>query len=237
MQSTSISSLILEITRRCNMQCEHCIRGEAQALDMNLSIIDKVLDSGINFGNVTFTGGEPSLYPEALKYFVEGLKQRGKTIGSFYVKTNGKVESLELASALLELFGLCGEPESCILDVSRDQFHERTRDFRFYKGLKFYVEDDDKDHRYRDSQIINEGIAFDSGWGTRNPEPSQLVFNDYDEDIITIEMIQIAANGNVCGQCDISFEREDEETSGNILTEGLSEIIQRAYECSNKEAA
>jgi len=237
MQSTYVSSLTLEITRRCNMRCDLCLRGEAQALDMNLDIIDKVLDSGISFGSVTFTGGEPSLYPAAVKYFVDGLKRRGRTICSFYLKTNGKVESVEIALSLLELYSICDEPEMCALDVSRDQFHEGPSDFRIYKGLKFYVEDEGKSHDYKETQIINEGLAFESGLGHQDQRPSQFEFNDYDEGSITIEMIQIAANGNVCGQCNISFEREDEETSGNLLTEGLSEIIQRAYENLIKEAA
>ena len=42
----SIDSLVLEITRRCNMSCEHCMRGEAQNIDMDLSIIDKIFESG-----------------------------------------------------------------------------------------------------------------------------------------------------------------------------------------------
>lgn len=29
-----VSSLIIEITRRCNMACEHCLRGNAQNLDI-----------------------------------------------------------------------------------------------------------------------------------------------------------------------------------------------------------
>jgi organic radical activating enzyme len=237
MPSISINTLTLEITRRCNMRCDHCMRGEAQALDMNLEIIDKVLDSGVSLGSVTFTGGEPSLYPAAVKYFVEGLKRRGRTIGSFYLKTNGKVESVEIALALLELYGICDEPEMCALDVSRDQFHEGPSYFEVYKGLKFYVEDEGKSHDYKENQIVNEGLAYENGFGHQDKRPSQFEFNDYDEDSINIEMIQIAANGNVCGQCDISFEREDEETSGNILTEGLSEIIQGAYESLIKEAA
>ena len=35
---------IFEVTRRCNLSCEHCLRGDAQNLDMTKETVDKVLD-------------------------------------------------------------------------------------------------------------------------------------------------------------------------------------------------
>ena len=226
-----IQTLTLEITRRCNMQCDHCLRGEAQVLDMDLSIIDKVLESGVGISGVVFTGGEPSLYPEAIKYFVDRLRYYGKSISSFYVKTNGKVESLSMAVALLDLYSLVDEPEMCHLDVSRDQFHTGNENPRLYEGLKFYVPG--KHNDYKMDALYNEGLAFDNGWGTRNPESSRFYFDGED----SVETVQIAANGNVCGQCDISFEREDEETYGSILDKPLDKILEEAYHNEVEQAA
>lgn len=232
----NINSLVLEITRRCNMQCEHCMRGEAQVLDMDLSIIDKIFESGIEFSDVTFTGGEPSLYPEAIQYFVDRLRFYGRTISYFYVKTNGKVESLEMVKALLELYSLCDETEGCTLDVSRDQFHEGYEHPLLYRGLGFYAEGDHKAYSYE--SLINEGLAYENGYGCRRPEDSRIVFGEgYDEEMYYIELLQVAANGNICGQCDISFEREDEETAGNILKEDLHDILNKALNLELKEAA
>jgi len=226
--SISINSLILEITRRCNMRCDHCLRGDAENIDMDLSIIDEVLDSGVTLVDVTFTGGEPSLYPEAIAYFAEGLIKRDQYINQFYVKTNGKIESLELAIALLKLYSRCQEQDMCVLDVSRDQFHDAKEPDAIYPGLAFFR--NDGYHEYKDQGIIMEGLAFENGIGYRCPESSMIKFEDYGEESVSVAMIQIAANGNICGQCDISFDREDEETSGNILTDGLSEILSRAYD-------
>ena len=36
-------NLMLEVTRRCNLQCEHCMRGEAQNIDMPTKILKKAL--------------------------------------------------------------------------------------------------------------------------------------------------------------------------------------------------
>ena len=53
--------LILEVTRRCNMACEHCMRGDAQDMDMDIGLIDKALSSVSDIGCMTFSGGEPTL--------------------------------------------------------------------------------------------------------------------------------------------------------------------------------
>lgn len=36
--------LSVEVTRRCNMNCDFCARGKAQSLDISKEIIDKTLD-------------------------------------------------------------------------------------------------------------------------------------------------------------------------------------------------
>lgn len=35
----AIDDLILEVTRRCNMCCLHCLRGEAENLDADIDLI------------------------------------------------------------------------------------------------------------------------------------------------------------------------------------------------------
>jgi organic radical activating enzyme len=229
----SIGSLVLEITRRCNMRCDHCMRGEAEALDMNFEIIDKLFESGIRFNDVTFTGGEPALFPQAIQYFVDRLKDTRREIDRFYVKTNGKHESMRMATALLELYGMSDSPEMCALDVSRDQFHEGYDNPELYAGLRFYHESDSMyadEGNYKTSQILSEGLAYDNGFGKGEQRNSEFVFEEYDEETINIAMMQVAANGNICGQCDISFDREDEDTYGNILEKDVNLIINEAYE-------
>jgi len=233
--SITINSLMLEITRRCNMSCEHCMRGEAQNLDMDFSVIDKLFESGVDFRDVTFTGGDPSLYPEAIRYFVDALKFRGMDFSHFYVKTNGKQVSLDMVTALLELYAVCDDKDYCVLAVSRDQFHEEGNgDPALYQGLRFYHRAEEEgvmERQMREGQIINEGNAEETGWGSISQKPSELTFDDgWDDEEFSVEQVQIAANGNVCGQCDISFEREDEETAGNILKDSLHNILARAYE-------
>lgn len=52
-----IGALVLEVTRRCNMHCEHCLRGDTQNLDMQKEIVDKLLEQTESIFCVTFSGG------------------------------------------------------------------------------------------------------------------------------------------------------------------------------------
>ena len=85
-----IQELILEVTRRCNMSCAHCLRGDAQALNMPREIIDKVLDSVESIGSVLFTGGEPSLNLEVIRYFSQKLKNSESCHILFILSQTGK---------------------------------------------------------------------------------------------------------------------------------------------------
>ena len=52
---------VIEVTRRCNMQCRHCLRGDAQNVDISNEIIDRFFDGfadGAVIENVVFSGGE-----------------------------------------------------------------------------------------------------------------------------------------------------------------------------------
>ena len=62
--------LFIEVTRRCNMSCKHCLRGDAQNLDIKLESIDLFLSKLKNkcFKRILFTGGEPSLNVEAIEF-------------------------------------------------------------------------------------------------------------------------------------------------------------------------
>lgn len=56
-----VCNLILEVTRRCNMNCAHCLRGDAQNMDADPALIPKIFDGIDDIDTITFTGGEPAL--------------------------------------------------------------------------------------------------------------------------------------------------------------------------------
>lgn len=233
-----LSQLVLEVTRRCNMACDHCLRGNAQAVDMPTEVIDRVLDSieGHGIGSVTFTGGEPTLNVPAIQYFVDQVKARGIGVGSFYVVTNGKIESLPLLHALIDLYAHCDESEMSGLVISSDDYHEGVDDPRLYKALKFFNADGHgpSDDKY----VIQEGRALENGIGGRESTPEEWDLDAQDDYVSVNSTLHVSANGNIICGCDYSFETIDQDHVGNVLQEPLKEIIARQVKAQElKEAA
>ena len=107
MRIYAANSVFIEVTRRCNMCCAHCLRGDAESIDIQEKYIDAFLDSfekGAYISSLTFTGGEISLNIPAIRYTLKAVKERGIAVGSFYMVTNGKAvdKMADLAMASLE---------------------------------------------------------------------------------------------------------------------------------------
>lgn len=61
MERLIFNDLTIELTRRCNMCCSHCLRGDAQDKSMHIAHIDALLDQTQVIGHLHFAGGEPTL--------------------------------------------------------------------------------------------------------------------------------------------------------------------------------
>ena len=72
------------------MGCAHCLRGNAENLDMSRETIDQVLEQVDMIGQVTFTGGEPSLNMDTIRYFFAQARRYGKLPRSFLLQPTGK---------------------------------------------------------------------------------------------------------------------------------------------------
>lgn len=222
-----ISNLILEVTRRCNMSCAHCLRGPAQNVDMSKETVDRVLDAcehGI--GTVTFTGGEPSLNVPIIRYFRQQIKKRKIGLGSFFIVTNGKISSLPLVKELVELYAYCDEREMCGFEMSKDQFHEEVKTPTLYNALKFF--NDTNRGKLDLDEVICEGRGEEVGTGMRLAQTDTLDFEITLGEELYVQInndLQVSANGNVVMACDFSFDRIDEESIGNVHKTPLKKII------------
>lgn len=212
-----IQELILEVTRRCNMSCAHCLRGDAQALNMSKEIIDKVLDSVESIGSVLFTGGEPSLNLEAIRYFFTKAEELEKLPYSFYIVTNGKEKQEALAIELLKWYPKMEEKDMCGVALSLDDYHDPLYDDpenHILRGLAFYRED--KEWNGKEVALVKDGRAQNLTDVTfKNWTESEQI----NEDDGVIEMLYVAANGNLIGSCDMSYEHIDslsEYTVGDL---------------------
>ncbi|MDD3141183.1 MAG: 4Fe-4S cluster-binding domain-containing protein [Lachnospiraceae bacterium] len=102
-----INSLIIEVTRKCNAKCEHCLRGPAQNCDIDTKYIDKLLDDVTGIRSITFSGGEPSLNIKAIRHTYNEIVKRNIQVNDIFVVTNAKKYSLGLVRIMNDWFKYC----------------------------------------------------------------------------------------------------------------------------------
>jgi len=214
--------LIIEVTRKCNLVCDHCLRGAAQNKEISFIAMCEVVDQFEYINNVTFTGGEPSLNPSAIQHFLTLCRSRSIGVGSFYIATNAVTASGEFLEALLDLWLYCDDMED--LDnsmggvaISNDYFHETDQDtikrlmaFRFTEMR--YTKD--RQDFYDSSYLINEGFQFDNYNEGRENTPESLDNLDFEEFKESGYFSEITLYLNCDNQiilgCDWSYENQEE---------------------------
>lgn len=122
-------SLILTLTRQCNLRCSYCPTAKDGWPVLSEQNIDRALEIFLSFygeGQIKLFGGEPFLEPELIRYVLE--KTRNETrIKKVYVSTNG----LGLNKDWIQYFK---EYPKAIVTVSMDGLPEEHRRFRRKKS-------------------------------------------------------------------------------------------------------
>lgn len=211
-----VTNLIIEVTRRCNMCCRHCLRGDSQNLDIDRKTIKDIISNIDAISSITFTGGEPTLNLDAIRFFFEEADRQNKLPEMFWLATNGKANQLELAQILLQWYPKMEDKECCGVAVSEDPFHESNKE-NIMKGLVFY--DDSKTHSTEDKMdwVINKGNAKHNGIGRRNYCSDPSIDVEYaGEDYISVNSLYVSVNGNVIGDCDYTYDEIDAEAITNV---------------------
>lgn len=230
----NINELVIEITRRCNVKCRHCLRGPAQAVDISEKTIDKLLEGVDYISTITFSGGEPSLAVDKIKYTLKVLKARKISIGSFFVITNGKKASLPLAFALLEFYAYSDpyeRKEMSGLEISGDQYHteviDSTKEARnLYETLSFFHSEARKGILYQE-QILAEGRA--EKWGHQPADRNELIIGRDKDGTIRQDdgVIYINALGDLVPSCNLSYKTQEKVKWGNVHDMPIAEILRQ----------
>lgn len=169
-----IFNLTLEITRRCNMKCAHCLRGGAQRINMPSEIAQTALRRFDRIGTITFTGGEPLLNAREIINTLQYARWNGIEIESFYIVTNGTIFHEDLMDELYYLYDASMDKEICCISISQDMYHDEFQRESIWRNTQkyemfpfFYLQDKRMENsRYRMSDVIPEGrgknISYDS---------------------------------------------------------------------------
>lgn len=135
MEKVTFGSLVIEVTHRCNMHCAHCLRGEAENIDISIGAIDSLLDQTEAIYDLLLSGGEPCLNIEALEYIANGIEKRGIKLFGADMITNGTIFDPRVIKVMKQFYRLvtqskrdCGlryDLQDVQLGFSFDKYHER----------------------------------------------------------------------------------------------------------------
>lgn len=138
MEKVVFNQLAVEVTRRCNMACGHCLRGDAENVDLTGMDIDSVLNQAEAIGRLVVTGGEPVLNLRAIQHLANGIARRGIPLMRVEIITNALVfdeRFIAIVKRFSEIVHLTQqhgygrrerEPWRIQVGVSLDRYHEAS---------------------------------------------------------------------------------------------------------------
>ncbi|WP_242052476.1 radical SAM protein [Dysgonomonas sp. GY75] len=144
MEKLRLNTLSIEVTRRCNMSCGHCMRGDAQDMDIRHKDIRNVLKHIRSIGYFNITGGELSLNVKAIRYILKQVKRFEIEVYHFYIVTNGSESSLSAGfiNTCCSLYDYQQEKDMRgslrMLEMSDDRYHDHRLHKKVIDKLEGY---------------------------------------------------------------------------------------------------
>ena len=224
----TLDNLIIELTRKCNMECLHCLRGEQEDLKINLDYVEQIFSVIGDIYCLTFTGGEPALCGNEISKIIELAKKYNTDIGYFYIATNGTVKTKEFLFALVELYDYCYEPENCLLEISNDKYHKQEilagglqlQNFDCFTFAK---------NKYSDNRGLEDKYLLQEGRAAMNYPAIRMV--EPDEEYLSVNCVYLNCKGQLINACDWSFDSQDD----NILCDLENESFEQYYLDNHEE--
>jgi organic radical activating enzyme len=102
MNKLELYHVAFETTRRCNLRCAHCMRGEAQNINMTKDMIDAFFDTHSKgyilkaIHHICFSGGEPTLNYGLIIYTINKIIEENMPVYGISMTTNGQLFIPEL---------------------------------------------------------------------------------------------------------------------------------------------
>ena len=226
----NIADLAIEVTRKCNMKCEHCLRGNSQRKTIDNQYIYKMLQLIDNVGTLTIAGGEPTLSMDSLQQIRHCIIYGNRDVSSFYMVTNGKAINLEaMAEWIYDMHNCCSDNEMSSIGFSFDSFHTQTFNWKqsdkhsnnYYRlqdmiemnyglynssGESYVTKHSDENLGYHN--LLKEGRAKD--FGTRDNNIQFFEEDNYKDTIyFNEEVLYLTCSGYIVAGCNWSYHNMD----------------------------
>lgn len=229
-------NLAMIVTEKCNLQCEHCMRGTSTNKDISCEVIDKTLDQILAIGVLNICGGEPTYAIDKIKYIFDSIRKKKILVDCIYTVINGTNYSEEL----LELYSEMAEYkyiEKLGFEISNDVFHKKElvrlglydqtiENIRKYTKSEFFG-----GFRTINYKLFNEGraVSLDKEITTTlKPVHNVICYAGKKERLINIgPLVTVNTSGNLT-ECDAStYHQETKYNYGSILEDKIIDIYLR----------
>lgn len=215
----------IEVTRRCNMSCPHCLRGDAQNIDLDVNFADNFIRNfrDKNILNLHFTGGEPTLCPEVIDFCLSKFLKYSVNLVRVGMVTNGRNISEKLVGIIKKWLDL---GLSFCFSVSFDDYHEPLSDqdisrLNELKELGCVV--GTKALNAESKDLLNLGKARINGIGVDTVKRTFQVCGYYNY-LFVESTIVLTCKGDVLFCCDYEYDNIDDLRLCSY-NDRLSEII------------
>lgn len=162
----AFNGLMVEITRKCQLQCAHCMRGDAQEIDIDKKTIETLLKQTSEIEYLQFTGGEPTLNISGMEFFLDTMIKNNIPLYRLQIITNGVLLSKQFTELLKHYYDWIEKNNSIYnniikLYVSSDKYHnganiEKAIDF-YNQQLKEYKKICVDTYRTADFRLLPSG--------------------------------------------------------------------------------
>ena len=248
MDKLDISNLTIEVTRFCNLECIHCLRGDSENKHIKDNTINNLMKNINSIDLLTITGGEPLIAINSINKLIKYIKENNIKVENIQLITNGTILSSNTLKCLKQL----QEISNLHLYISSDRFHllelqEKNLIDLYEKNKDIYKELFNAEEYGDYSNIKNRVIIRVMGRANnldnnlinqinRNYKCNYVLSNmingkieyktPYIKDKKVIGKLVIDVNGNIVGD-NLSFISEDQETNSktNINNYTLEEAI------------
>lgn len=241
MQKLKFRSVVIEITRKCNLQCAHCMRGEAQDLTISQDILDNFFSQVKAIDTIYFSGGEPLLEIDTIDYVVDYIAKYNVDVKALSLISNGTIND-ERILEVYEKFISNGIDRTADMTISDDKFHDlekAKKSHQFYKNRnrnKNIIIADFKPPQKSDTKSLkragravnliskNQKTLIEENYYIRQPILTNHRIKIDDDGFIGCAM-NLSANGNLGYHYEVDYDSVDSLSFGNIQDKAIRDLI------------
>ncbi len=227
------------VTKKCNLACAHCMRGEAQNKEIKKETFDAIFEKTANIKMLDFHGGELSLSPNIIADCLASLIEHDIIVHNFGFSTNGLILTDEFIHQIYKMQSyIRGD---MIISISVDDFHLNEMIKKGYtlenllENVKRYRSEFGDDvvlfKGFCDVEVFNEGRSTDLP-STKNikkhninPLNKKFGYTNCNNFVYINGLVSMSTEGEILPDCNLSYDNEKVFSAGNIKTDKVSTIF------------